>query len=189
VDASLTARDRRATRPCRCGSPSSSGWLRGAAVVLREQLNVLVVLPSVDLVLDAVVREVDLAIEVRQIVFARPVANLALVAVEGVRAVAARGDSGRRRSFGALRRPTFRTWSAGTHARHRWGDRVMSSPACVQHDGGPAANRDCSISLCTASFRIATALSKWWRGVHSPLVPVTRSRATDQVRAASQRDG
>lgn len=52
-----------------------------AAIVLGEQLDVLVVLASVHLVLDAVVREVDLAIEVREIVFARPVANLALVAV------------------------------------------------------------------------------------------------------------
>jgi hypothetical protein len=34
----------------------------GAAVVLREQLDVLVVLASVDFVLDVVVREVNLAI-------------------------------------------------------------------------------------------------------------------------------
>jgi len=52
-----------------------------AAIVLGEQLDVLVVLPSVDLVLDAVVREVDLAVEVRQVVLARPLADLVLVPV------------------------------------------------------------------------------------------------------------
>ena len=61
----------------------------GAAVVLREQLDVLVVLASVDLVLDAVVGEVDLLIEVRQVVFARPLANLVLVAVRTAVAVGA----------------------------------------------------------------------------------------------------
>jgi hypothetical protein len=61
----------------------------GAAVVLREQLNVLVVFAPVDLVLDAVVREVDLAIEVRQVVFERPPANLVLVAVRAAIAVGA----------------------------------------------------------------------------------------------------
>ena len=45
----------------------------GAAVVRREQLNVLVMLAATDLVLDAVVREMYLAIEVRQVVLARPV--------------------------------------------------------------------------------------------------------------------
>ncbi len=59
----------------------------GAAVVLREQLDVLVVVAPVDLVLDAVVREVDLAIEVRQVVLARPVADLVLVAVRTAVAV------------------------------------------------------------------------------------------------------
>jgi hypothetical protein len=53
----------------------------GTAVVLGEQLDVLVMLAPVDLVLDAVVREVNLAVEVRQVVLARPLANLALVAV------------------------------------------------------------------------------------------------------------
>lgn len=53
----------------------------GAPVVLCEQLDVLVVFAPVHLVLDAVVREVNLAVEVRQVVFARPVANLALIAV------------------------------------------------------------------------------------------------------------
>ena len=47
----------------------------------REQLDVLVVFAAIDLVLDAVVREVHLAIEVRQVVLARPVADLVVVAV------------------------------------------------------------------------------------------------------------
>jgi hypothetical protein len=38
-------------------------------------------LAPVDLILDPVVREVDLAVEVRQVMLARPLANLALVAV------------------------------------------------------------------------------------------------------------
>ena len=59
----------------------------GAAVVFREQLDVLVVFASVDLVLDPVVREVDVAVEVRQVVFARPLANLPLVAVRTAVAV------------------------------------------------------------------------------------------------------
>ena len=49
--------------------------------MFREQLDILVVLAPVDLVLDAVVRKVDLAVEVRQVVLARPLANLVLVAV------------------------------------------------------------------------------------------------------------
>jgi hypothetical protein len=53
----------------------------GAAVVFREQLDVLMVLASVDLVLDGVVREVDLPVEVRQIVIPPPFTNLVLVAV------------------------------------------------------------------------------------------------------------
>ena len=47
----------------------------GAAVVLSEQLDVLVVLPPVDLVLDAIVREVDLPIEVGQVVLVGPPAD------------------------------------------------------------------------------------------------------------------
>ena len=61
----------------------------GTPVVLCEQLDVLVVFASLDLVLDAVVREVDLAVEVRQVVFARPLANLVLVAVGAAIAVGA----------------------------------------------------------------------------------------------------
>jgi len=61
----------------------------GTTVVLREQLDILVVLAPIDLVLDAVVREVDLAIEVRQVVVARPLANLVLVAVGAAIAVGA----------------------------------------------------------------------------------------------------
>ena len=52
-----------------------------AAVVRREQLDVLVVLATIHLVLDAVVREVHLAIEVRQVVLACPVADLVVGAV------------------------------------------------------------------------------------------------------------
>ncbi len=59
----------------------------GAAVVLREQLDVLVLLTPVHFVLDAVVGEVDLLIEVRQVMFARPLANLVLVAVGAAIAV------------------------------------------------------------------------------------------------------
>ena len=53
----------------------------GAPVVPREQLDVLVVLAAIHLVLDAVVREVHLAIEVRQVVLASPVADLVVGAV------------------------------------------------------------------------------------------------------------
>jgi hypothetical protein len=52
-----------------------------AAVVGREQLDILVVLAAIRLVLDAVVREVHLAIEVRQVVLACPVADLVVGAV------------------------------------------------------------------------------------------------------------
>jgi hypothetical protein len=52
-----------------------------AAVMRREQLDVLVVFAAVNLVLDAVVGEVHLAIEVRQVVLARPIADLVLAAV------------------------------------------------------------------------------------------------------------
>jgi hypothetical protein len=58
-----------------------------AAVVGREQLDVLVALAAVHLVLDAVVREVHLAIEVRQVVLACPVADLVLAAVRSSVAV------------------------------------------------------------------------------------------------------
>jgi hypothetical protein len=65
-----------------------------AAVVLREQLDILVVLALVVLaaihfVLDAVVREVNLAVEIRQIVLARPLANLVLVSVRAAIAIRA----------------------------------------------------------------------------------------------------
>src|SRR4051794_4220353 len=58
-----------------------------ASVVRREQLDVLVVFPAVDLVLDAVVREVHLAIEVRQVVLACPLADLVFAAVRSSVAV------------------------------------------------------------------------------------------------------
>ena len=53
----------------------------------REQLDVLVLLTAVDLVLDAVIRKMDLAIEVRQVVLARPVADLIFAAVRSSVAV------------------------------------------------------------------------------------------------------
>jgi hypothetical protein len=49
--------------------------------VRREQLDVLVALSSVRLVLDAVIGEMHLAVEVREVVFARPLANLLLIAI------------------------------------------------------------------------------------------------------------
>jgi hypothetical protein len=60
------------------GLPAAGGV--SAAVVRREELDVLVKFPSVDLVLDSVVREMHMVVEVRQIVIARPVANLVLIA-------------------------------------------------------------------------------------------------------------
>jgi hypothetical protein len=50
-----------------------------AAVVRREELDVFVTFAPIDFVLDSVVREVHLAIEVRQIVLARPVTDFVLV--------------------------------------------------------------------------------------------------------------
>ncbi len=61
----------------------------GTAIVLREKLNVLMVIVPVDLILDAVVREVELTIEVRQIVVARPLPDLAFVSVRPAVAVGA----------------------------------------------------------------------------------------------------
>ena len=60
-----------------------------AAVVRREQLDVLVAFPPIHLVLDAVVGEVHLAVEVRQVVFACPLADLVLVAIRSAVAVGA----------------------------------------------------------------------------------------------------
>src|SRR4029453_13128965 len=60
-----------------------------AAVVGRKQLDVLVGFPPIDLVLDAVVGEVHLTVEVRQVVFASPVPDLPLVAVGAAVAVGA----------------------------------------------------------------------------------------------------
>ena len=53
----------------------------GAAVVFREQLDVLVVLTPVHFVLDAVVGKVNLPVEVRQIVLPNPFTNLVLITV------------------------------------------------------------------------------------------------------------
>jgi hypothetical protein len=58
-----------------------------AAVVRREQLDILVLLAAVDLVLDAVVREVHLTIEVRQVVLACPIADFVFAAVRSSVAV------------------------------------------------------------------------------------------------------
>ncbi len=58
-----------------------------AAIVGREQLDVLMELPAIDLVLDAVIREVHLVVQVRQIVLARPVTDLILVAARAAVAV------------------------------------------------------------------------------------------------------
>ena len=51
-----------------------------AAVVRCEEFDVLVKLPAIDLILDSVVGKVNLVVEVRQIVIARPVTDLVLVA-------------------------------------------------------------------------------------------------------------
>ena len=53
----------------------------------REQLHVLVAFASIDVVFDAVVGEVHLAVEVRQVVLARPVADLVFAAVRSSVAV------------------------------------------------------------------------------------------------------
>ena len=55
--------------------------------MLREQLDVLMVFAPVHLVLDAVIGEVNLPVEIRQVVLARPLANLVLVAVRAAVAV------------------------------------------------------------------------------------------------------
>ena len=46
----------------------------------RDQFDVLAKFPAIDFVLDSVVREMNLIIEVRQVVLARPVADFVLVA-------------------------------------------------------------------------------------------------------------
>ena len=58
-------------------------------LALREQLHVLVAFAPIDFVIDAVVGEVHLATKERQIVLARPVADLVLVAVRSAVAVGA----------------------------------------------------------------------------------------------------
>lgn len=55
----------------------------------REQLDVLVVFAAFYLVLDAVIGEVHLAIEIRQVVLARPVADLVLAAIRSSVAIGA----------------------------------------------------------------------------------------------------
>jgi hypothetical protein len=59
----------------------------GAAVVRREQFDVLMKLAAINLVLNPVIGEMNLVIEVRQIVFACLVAHLVLVAARSAVAV------------------------------------------------------------------------------------------------------
>ena len=59
----------------------------GAAIVLGDDLDVLVTVASVQLVLDAEVGEVDALVEVRQVVFARPLFDLARVPIRSSVAV------------------------------------------------------------------------------------------------------
>jgi hypothetical protein len=58
-----------------------------AAIVLRDDLDVFVMVASVQLVFDAEVGKVDRSIEVRQIVFVRPRFNLARVTTRSAVAV------------------------------------------------------------------------------------------------------
>ena len=48
----------------------------GAAIVLRRHLDVAVFQPAIELVLDAQVGEVDLVLELRELMFERPLADL-----------------------------------------------------------------------------------------------------------------
>jgi hypothetical protein len=57
--------------------------------VRRKELDVLVKLSAIELVLDSVVGKMNLVVEVRQIVFARPVTDLVLVATRAAVAVGA----------------------------------------------------------------------------------------------------
>jgi hypothetical protein len=66
--------------------PRSTGGV-GAAIVRCEQLDVLMKLAAVHLVLDPVVGKMNLVIEVWQIVFARPIPDLVLVAARPAVAV------------------------------------------------------------------------------------------------------
>src|SRR5262245_58984262 len=53
----------------------------GAAIVLRDHLDVLVPVASLELVFDSEIGEVDLFIEVREVVFTRPCLDLVRVAI------------------------------------------------------------------------------------------------------------
>ena len=89
-----------------------------AAVVRRKELDVLVKLSAIELVLDSVVGEMNLVVEVRQIVLARPVTDLVLVATRSAVAVGAT-------AVGLLQEllvPRFRSCSRMT--------RRMSRPPC-----------------------------------------------------------
>jgi hypothetical protein len=59
----------------------------GASIVLRDHLYVFVMVPSVQLIFDAEVREVHGLLEVRQVVFVRPRFNLASVPIRSTIAV------------------------------------------------------------------------------------------------------
>ena len=71
----------------KAGLPVAGGV--SAPVVRREELDILVEFPAIDLVLDAIIRKVHLAVEVRQVVFSRPIADLVLVTVGSAVAVSA----------------------------------------------------------------------------------------------------
>src|SRR5437667_3175273 len=68
---------------------SGAGHARGvrAAIMFGDDFDVLMMVASVQFVLDAEVREVDRLIEVRQVVFARPAVNLVRVAIRSSVAV------------------------------------------------------------------------------------------------------
>jgi hypothetical protein len=53
----------------------------GAAVVLGDDLDILVLVAAMELIFDPEIGEVDLAVEVRQLVFGGPALNLAMIAV------------------------------------------------------------------------------------------------------------
>jgi hypothetical protein len=59
----------------------------GAAIVLGDDLDIFVMVASVQLVFDAEVREVDRLVEVRQVVFVCPRFNLASVPIRSTVAV------------------------------------------------------------------------------------------------------
>ena len=63
----------------------------------RKELDVLVKLSTIELVLDSVVGEMNLIVEVGQIMFARPVTDLVLVATRSA------GDTGEDAGYAPMR--------------------------------------------------------------------------------------